>query len=97
VSLSGRINKLIARADLLVRGVTSLRGPVERIDGQLILRIPMAAGGSRFVRCARGIGKVRDGYLHVEIPQWMAEKLSINEGSIVNIDNRHGRFTITPE
>jgi hypothetical protein len=76
-------------------GVTSLEGPVESIDGKLMLRIPLAAGGARLRRCVRGISYVDDHCLNVIIPDWLAEKLHISDGSIIVVDNRDGRFNIT--
>jgi hypothetical protein len=75
-------------------GVTSLRGPVESIDGRLVLRIPLAAGGARLKRSARGISHVDGDFLVIEIQDWLAPKLNITEGSMVDVNNRDGRFTI---
>jgi len=77
--------------------VTSLSGPVESVNGKLVLHIPLAAGGDQLVAASRGIGVVMDDYLEVTIPDWLAEKLGITEGSIVTVDNRDGKFNITPE
>ena len=76
--------------------VTSLIGPVEELDGRLLLRIPLAAGGEALIASSRGISCVRDGYLEVEIRPWLAEKLGISEGSRVVVDNSDGKFNITP-
>jgi hypothetical protein len=76
-------------------GVTSLKGPVELIRGQLILRIPLAAGGARLRRCARSISRVEGDFLEVTIPAWLAEKIKISEGTVVAVDNRWGKFNIT--
>jgi len=75
-------------------GVTSLEGPVESIDGKLTLRIPLSAGGSRLRRCARSISYVDGHVLNVIMPDWLAEKLNISDGSVVAVDNRDGRFNI---
>ena len=77
--------------------VTSLSGPVEFIDGRLVLQIPLAAGGDQFLAASRGIGVVIDDYLEVTIPDWLAQQLSITEGTVVTVDNRGGKFNITPE
>ena len=76
--------------------VTSLGGPVERVDGRLVLHIPLAAGGSALINCSRGIGRVEEDMLIVTIPDWLAEQLGITEGSAVIVDNRNGKFNITP-
>jgi hypothetical protein len=76
-------------------GVTSWSGPVESIGGNLTLRIPLAAGGAKLQRCARGIVRVEGDFLAVIIPNWLAEKLDISDGSVIVVDNRGGRFNIT--
>jgi len=76
--------------------VTCLDGPVERIDGQLVLRIPLDAGGDDLHDVARGISRIDGDCLEVRIPDWLAEKLGIWEGTIVTVDNRNGKFNITP-
>jgi hypothetical protein len=77
--------------------VTSLSGPVESIDGKLVLQIPLTAGGDRLVAASRGIGTVVDDYLQVSIPDWLAAKLGITEGTVVNVNNLDGKFNITPQ
>lgn len=73
----------------------SLEGPVELVDGRLMLRIPLAAGGDQLASLARGIGESDGEYLNVVIQPWLAEKLHIEAGSLVVIDNENGKFTIT--
>ena len=72
-----------------------LEGPVELIDGKLILQIPLAAGGDKLAPLARGIGDVVGDDLVVVIQPWLAEKLRIGVGSLVHVDNCNGKFTIT--
>jgi hypothetical protein len=74
----------------------SLEGPVEKVDGKLVLRIPLEAGGDAFIQCTRGISEVTDGCLVVEIKEWLAGMLRIEEGDLVHVDNRNGKFNITP-
>jgi len=76
--------------------VTSLTGPVENIDGKLMLRIPLAAGGSELVECSRGIGAVEGEFLSIHIMDWLAQKLGISEGSSVTVDNTNGKFNMRP-
>lgn len=76
--------------------VASLQGPVEKIGEKLVLRIPLEAGGDQFVECSRGISEVKDGCLVVEIKEWLADMLRIEEGDLVHVDNRNGKFNITP-
>ena len=73
----------------------SLEGPVELVEEQLILRIPLDVGGDRLAPLAKGIGSIVGDELHVVIQQWLAEKLRIAEGSLVIVDNKNGKFTIT--
>jgi formylmethanofuran dehydrogenase subunit D len=73
----------------------SLEGPVELVNGKLIIRIPLAAGGDKLSPFAGGIGKIDSEYLNVTIEQRLAKKLKIDAGSLVSVDNRNGKFTIT--
>ncbi len=75
--------------------VISLEGPVELVDGKLLIRIPLAAGGDKLAPLARGIGETDGEYLKIVIQPWLAEKLRIGEGSLVVVDNKNGKFTIT--
>ena len=76
--------------------VRSLQGPVEKIDGKLVLRIPLEAGGSEFIDCSRGISEVEGNNLKIVIPEWLAGMLRIDEGSVVSVDNANGKFNIHP-
>ena len=73
----------------------SIEGPVELIDGDLILRFPLEVGGRELAPLARGIGEIQGEYLQVVIKPWLAEKLRIGAGSVVFVDNKNGKFTIT--
>jgi hypothetical protein len=73
--------------------VTKLQGPVRSIEGKLILCIPLAAGGDKFVECTRGISEVRDGVLYVVVDKFAAT-LGIGEGDVVLIHNTDGNFNI---
>jgi hypothetical protein len=76
--------------------VVSLQGPVEKIEGKLVLRIPLQQGGSELIECARGISEVHDDFLCITIPEWLAGMLRIDEGSQVYVDNRNGKCNIQP-
>jgi hypothetical protein len=76
--------------------IISLQGPVEKIEGKLVLRIPLEAGGSELIECSRGISEVEKDYLKITIPEWLAGMLRIDEGSLVSVDNRNGRCNIHP-
>ena len=75
--------------------IVSLQGPVELLDGKFTLRIPLDAGGATLRAAARGISSIDGEFLSVIIPDWLAEKLGITDGSLVAVDNRHGKFNIT--
>lgn len=75
--------------------VISLEVPVEIVDGQLTILIPLEAGGSALAPLARGIGEIDDEFLKVVIQPWLAEKLRIGAGSLVIVDNANRKFTIT--
>ena len=74
--------------------VTSLEGPVEKTDGKLILRIPLDAGGTQFVRCTRGISEIEGDCLKIVIQEWLAGMLRIEEGDLVSVDNADGKFNV---
>lgn len=75
--------------------LVSLEGPVELVEGELAVRIPLAAGGDKLAPLAHGIGTTDHEYLTVLIQPWLAEKLHIDVGSLVIVDNCDGRFRIT--
>jgi hypothetical protein len=74
--------------------VISIGGPVEEIDGKLVLRIPLDAGGRELAECSRGIASIEGDFLVVVIQGWLAEKLGLFPGSSVIVDNRDGKFNI---
>lgn len=74
--------------------ITSLQRFVENIDGKLMLRIPLAAGGRELVECSRGISEVDGDFLNIVIPDWLAEKLGISEGTTLVVGNANDRFNI---
>jgi hypothetical protein len=78
-----------------VTTLISIEGPVELIDGQLTLLIPLSVGGAQLASLARGIGEVEGEHLKVVIQPWLAEQLRIGAGSLVFVDNKNGKFTIT--
>jgi hypothetical protein len=86
----------VRQFDTIMTEITSLQGPVESIDGKLMLRIPLNAGGSEFVECSRGIGQTDEEFLNVVIQPWLATMLDIRDGTIVAVDNRDGKFNIHP-
>ena len=76
--------------------ITRLQGPVEKIDGKLVLRIPLIAGADQFIDCSKGISEIEGEYLKIVIPEWLSGMLRIDAGSIVSVDNENGKFNIHP-
>lgn len=79
-----------------MNNVTSLQGPIEKIDGKLTLLIPLEAGGDQFIECSRGISEIQGEYLRITIPEWLSGMLRIDEGSVVSVNNENGKFNIHP-
>jgi hypothetical protein len=73
----------------------SLEGPLENIEGKLMLCIPLEAGGDKLAPFAKSISIIENSFLKVEIKQWLANKLNIKEGSFVIVDNKNHKFNIT--
>lgn len=73
----------------------SLEGPVELIDGKMILRIPLTAGGDNLISAAGSIGNIDSGNLNISILPWLANQLKIGVGSLVVVDNIDGKLRIT--
>ena len=63
--------------------VVSLEGPVEIVDGELAILIPLEGGGAILAPLAKGIGEIDGELLKVVIQPWLAEKLRIGAGSLV--------------
>jgi hypothetical protein len=76
-------------------GYISLRGPIERENGKLVMRIPLDAGGEQLQLAARGICEIDGDDLVVTIPHWLAQKIDVREGTEVYVDDRGGKFNIT--
>lgn len=74
--------------------ITSLQGPVEKVDGKLVLFIPLSADGDQFIECSKEISEVLGECLKIIIPEWLAGMLRIEEGSLVSGDNANGKFNI---
>lgn len=72
----------------------SIEGPVERREGQLVLRVPLDVGGKKLQNVARMISFVEDGKLVVLIPEWLSEKMHLVEGTEVHVDDRWGKLNI---
>ena len=73
----------------------ALEGPVERRGDRLVLRVPLAEGGERLKAAARETAYEEDGSLVVVLPEWLAERMRLHEGSAVHVDNRWGKLNIS--
>jgi hypothetical protein len=73
----------------------SLRGPIEREGPRLVLRIPLDAGGEQLRLVCEAISEIDGDDLVVPIPEWLAEKIAVGEGTEVYVDDRWGKFNIT--
>jgi hypothetical protein len=76
--------------------VVSLEGPVLKINGELVLIIPLFAGGDELVECSRCISEVQGDFLKIVIPEWLAGMLRIEEGDLMCVEDADGKFHITP-
>jgi hypothetical protein len=72
----------------------SIEGPVELVDGELTLRIPLTVGGAQLAAVSN-LGRIEGQCWCVTIKGWLAEKLRITEGTLVVVDNHSGKFRIT--
>lgn len=79
---------------MLAEDFVAAEGPVERRGDRLVLRVPLEAGGEKLRPLARAISYVEEGRLVVLLPEWLAERMQLEEGSAVHIDNRWGRLNI---
>jgi hypothetical protein len=52
-------------------------------------------GAAHWGGLTHGIGRVEGDFLVVIIKPWLAEELRISAGSLVIVDDRNGKFTIT--
>ena len=73
----------------------SLEVRVLKIDGKSTLLIPLEVGGNELIDCSQGIGEIAGEDLKVTIPDWLSDKMGLDEGSLVRIDNKDGKFNFT--
>lgn len=73
----------------------ALEGPVERRGDRLVLRVPLEAGGEKLKVVAKATSYEEEGRLVVILPEWLAERMQLDEGSAVHVDNRWGKLNIS--
>lgn len=76
-----------------MENVLALEGPVLKVNGELMLIVPLADGGSEFTPCSPGISEVQGEFLQILIPDWLAGLLEIEEGDVVCVQS-DGRLHI---
>lgn len=77
-----------------MENVMALEGPVLKVNGELMLLIPLADGGAELIERSRGISEVQGEFLKIVIPEWLAGILEIEEGDLVRVSN-DGKLNIT--
>jgi hypothetical protein len=73
--------------------VMSLEGPVLKVNGELMLFIPLVDGASDLAD-SRSTSEVQREYLKIVIPEWLAEMLQIEEGDLICVHNGDNQFRI---
>ncbi len=77
-----------------MESVTSIEGHVLKVDGQLMLLVPLDSGSPERVETAPGSSEICGKFLKIVIPEWLAGVLSIEEGDFVSIQNSDGKEEI---
>lgn len=78
-----------------MENVMALEGPVLKVNGELMLLIPLEDVGTQVVERSRGISEVQGDFLKIVIPEWLAGMLEIEEGDLVRVSN-DGALHISP-
>jgi hypothetical protein len=71
-----------------------IEGPVELVDDEFCLRIPLEVCGEAMVAATKGIGRVEDGTLIITIPDSMMKFLNLRVGGLVWVDIVDGKYNI---
>jgi hypothetical protein len=79
-----------------MENVTSIEGHVLKVDGKLMLLVPLDSTGSERFITAPGISEVCGDYLKIVIPEWLVGVLSIEEGDLVSIQNSDRKMDLLP-
>jgi hypothetical protein len=70
-----------------VENVMSLEGPVLKVNGELMLLIPLADTSTEAIERSRSISEVKGEFLKIVIPAWLAGMLEIEEGDVVRVQS----------
>jgi hypothetical protein len=79
-----------------MENVTSIEGHVLKVDGKLMLLVPLDSTGSEGFMTSPGISEVCGDYLKIVIPEWLVGVLSIEEGDLVSIQNSDRKMDLLP-
>lgn len=74
----------------------SVEGPVLKVNGELVLFIPLGDETDEWMESARGISKVQREFFKISIPAWLAVALRLEEGDLVCVRKAGGIFRIGP-
>jgi hypothetical protein len=69
-----------------VENPVSLEGPVLKVNGELMLLIPLQNAGTEVVERSHGVSEVQGEFLKITIPEWLAGMLEIEEGDLVRVE-----------
>ncbi len=75
------------------RRVVRVEGPLERIDGRWLMRIPLTVGGDVLSATTAGIGRVKGDMLEVELAERLVQNLKLQDGQRLLVHNATGEFT----
>ena len=71
-----------------------IQGPIELVNDQFCLMIPLEAGGDELVPLTTKIATVEGDMLKVVVPDWMMKYLGLRVDGLVDIDIVDGKFNI---
>jgi hypothetical protein len=87
-------SSFVEKGGAVMKDVMSLEGPVLKVNGELVLFIPLSAGGEELIELSRGISEVEGEFLKINIPIWLVAVLRIEEGDLVCVRKAGGMFRI---
>ena len=74
----------------------SVQGPVLKINGRLMLLIPLDRQASEWAAGAHCDFEVDGDCLKIVIPDWLAGILRVEEGDLISVSNWDGELHIEP-
>jgi len=70
-----------------VENLNAMQGPVLKVNGELLLLVPLTDGGANLWERSRGISETAGEFLKIVIPEWLAGILEIEEGDLVRVES----------